>query len=211
MPEQRAPRPCPSPPRSTAGTSRLRSAPLLASGGRVLLVGSAVLALQLGAAVLPAGAAAGPGGGTAVSDGRTATVRITEGQVKEIGRGGTIVYPGVTSCLTVTVRLRDGGKAGAHASLFQVPGEYRSDEILAALRRQVGGRAVRAVEVKGAVGAWHPGYFTKAVESYGDGEAVPYPTRPDPEGLAAAVAEGLGTPRSVVTVEDLPDGDLIVR
>ncbi|MEV0263932.1 hypothetical protein AB0I49_21690 [Streptomyces sp. NPDC050617] len=140
-----------------------------------------------------------------------ATAEITEGQVKEVGPGGTLFYPSVTSCLTVTVRLDDGGLVGAHASLFQVPGEYRSDQILAALRERVGDRGVRAVEVKGAVGAWDPSYFTKALESYGDGEDVPFPTEPDPDGIADAVAKGTGQPAGKVTVEDVPDGDLTVE
>ncbi|MEU4204765.1 hypothetical protein [Streptomyces sp. NPDC045470] len=138
-------------------------------------------------------------------------VRITEGQVGEAAPGGTLLYPSVTSCLTVTVRLADGGLVGAHASLFQVPGEYRSDRVLGALRDRVGGRDVTAVEVRGAVGAWLPGYFTKAIESYGEGESVPFPAEPDPDGLAAAVADGLGQPRAKVTVTDVPDGDQTVR
>ncbi|WP_078622320.1 hypothetical protein [Streptomyces sp. NRRL S-244] len=134
---------------------------------------------------------------------------VTEGQVKEVAPGGVITYPSVTSCLTVTVRLRDGGLVGAHASLFQVAGELRSDEIPAALKHLVGHRPVTAVQVKGAVGAWHPSYFVKAIESYGEGEQPPYPARPDPEGLADAVSQGLGLPRHLVTVEDVPDGDQI--
>ncbi|MFE3886087.1 hypothetical protein ACFXPQ_24800 [Streptomyces lydicus] len=136
-----------------------------------------------------------------------ANIRLTEGQVGEVAPGGTLIYPGVTSCLTVTVRLRNGGKVGAHASLFQVPGEYRSDRILAAVKQRTGARTVRAVEVRGAVGAWDPSYFTRAIESYPEGEQVPVPAGPDPEGLARAVADGLGQPRGKVTVEDLPDGD----
>ncbi|WP_372404210.1 hypothetical protein [Streptomyces luteireticuli] len=147
----------------------------------------------------------------APSAARTADIRITEGQVREAAPGGSILYPSVTSCLTVTVRLRGGGLVGAHASLFQVPGEYRSDAILPALRRQVGDRRVTAVEVRGAVGAWYPGYLTKAIESYGEGEEVPSPTHPDPAGVAEAVARGLGQPRDRVTVEDVPDGDIRVR
>ncbi|MFI6148737.1 hypothetical protein [Streptomyces sp. NPDC051109] len=146
-------------------------------------------------------AAAGP----AVPDRAT----VTEGQVKEVAPGGVITYPSVTSCLTVTVRLRDGGLVGAHASLFEVAGELRSDEILVALKHLVGNRAVTAVQVKGAVGAWHPGYFVKAIESYGEDEQPPYPVRPDPEGLADAVSRGLERPRRLVTVEDVPDGDQI--
>ncbi|MFF0746913.1 hypothetical protein ACFYVL_41670 [Streptomyces sp. NPDC004111] len=121
-----------------------------------------------------------------------------------------ITYPSVTSCLTVTVRLGDGGLAGAHASLFRVPGELRSDEILAALAGIVGERPVTAVEVRGAVGAWHPSYFTRAVESYGDGENIPVPTGLDFDGLGREVARGLGLPRDLVTVADVPDGDQIV-
>ncbi|MFF4607581.1 hypothetical protein ACFY12_33200 [Streptomyces sp. NPDC001339] len=161
-------------------------------------------------------AAAGLLPGTAAPSVRTpgpgtpANVRISEGQVGEVGPGGTLTYPSVTSCLTVTVRLQDGGMVGAHASLFQVPGEYRSDRILAAVKQRVGARGVGAVEVRGAVGAWHPSYFAKAIESYAEGERVPVPTEPDPDGLARAVADGLGVPRDKVTVEDLPDGDQTV-
>ncbi|MFI5779846.1 hypothetical protein [Nocardia sp. NPDC051570] len=141
-----------------------------------------------------------------------APVRITEGQVAEAEPGRGILYPSVTSCLTVTLRLDGGAKIGAHASLFQVPGALRSDAILAATARQAGTRPINAVEVRGAVGAWHPSYFTKAIESYGDGEPVPVPQRPDPDGIARAVAAGLGLPERVpVTVRDVPDGDQTVN
>ncbi|MBB4893624.1 hypothetical protein FHS39_002655 [Streptomyces olivoverticillatus] len=184
------------------------SVPRRAALGGSLLVLSAALVLPLCtsgvAEALPQPAAAGRAA-------LPAPVRITEGQVAETGPGGTIVYPSVTSCLTITVRLRDGSKVGAHASLFQVPGELRSDEILAAVKRRMARRPVAAVEVRGAVGAWYPGYFTKAIESYGEGESVPYPQRPDPDGLARAVAAGLGLPKAVrVSVEDVPDGDQTV-
>ncbi|WP_030021649.1 hypothetical protein [Streptomyces monomycini] len=184
-------------------------------GACTLAAAAAVLALQSGTAT-----ASGTGTGEvpasvahtvpAPAPAPAFAVRITEGQVREAAPGGTLLYPSVTSCLTVTVRLADGGLVGAHASLFQVPGEYRSDRILGALRDRVGGRDVAAVEVRGAVGAWLPGYFTKAIESYGDGETVPFPAEPDPGGLAAAVADGLGQPRAKVTVTDVPDGDQTV-
>ncbi|MGW6972560.1 hypothetical protein [Streptomyces sp. NPDC054952] len=140
-----------------------------------------------------------------------ARATVTEGQVKEVAPGGVMTYPSVTSCLTVTVRVRGGGLVGAHASLFQVPGEQRSDEILGALKQLVGGRPVAAIEVRGAVGAWHPSYFVKALESYGEGEQVPIPQGPDFDGIAQAVSRGLGLPRGLVTVQDLPDGDQIIR
>lgn len=177
-----------------------------------------IVSVALSGALLPVVLTSVPAAG-AVAEARdrpaatapsAAAVRITEGQVAEARPGVPILYPSVTSCLTVTVRLADGRKVGAHASLFQVPGEYRSDAILAAVERRVGHRTVRAVEVRGAVGAWHPGYFTKAIEAYGDGETVPFPTAPDPEGIARAVADGLGQPRGRVTVQDVPDGDMTV-
>ncbi|WP_234334224.1 hypothetical protein [Streptomyces sp. NRRL B-1347] len=135
---------------------------------------------------------------------------VTEGQVKEAGPGGTLLYPSVTSCLTLTVQLRSGGAVGAHASLFQVPGELRSDRILDRIKAVAGGRAVASVDVRGAVGAWHPAYFTKAIESYGEGEEVPVPTGQDAAGIAAVVARGLGVPKGLVTVTDVPDGDQTV-
>ncbi|WAL93289.1 hypothetical protein [Streptomyces sp. Je 1-369] len=181
---------------------------------------TALLALQLGLGAVAQAQAQAPepvGVGPRVASPRVASplvvpdrATITEGQVKEVARGGAITYPSVTSCLTVTVRLKDGGLVGAHASLFQVPGELRSDRILAALKDHVGGRPVTAVEVRGAVGAWHPGYFVKAIESYGDGEQPPVPNGQDLEGIARAVSQGLGQPRSMVTVEDVPDGDQTV-
>ncbi|GCD37212.1 hypothetical protein OEIGOIKO_04997 [Streptomyces chrestomyceticus JCM 4735] len=185
-------------------------------GACALAAAAAALALQTGTA-----AASGAGGvpapaahsapASAPAPAPASAVRITEGQVGEAAPGGALLYPSVTSCLTVTVHLADGRLVGAHASLFQVPGEYRSDRILGALRDRVGGRDVTAVEVRGAVGAWLPGYFTKAIESYGDGESVPFPSEPDPDGLAAAVADGLGQPHAKVTVTDVPDGDQTVR
>ncbi|WP_330334290.1 hypothetical protein OHS33_34135 [Streptomyces sp. NBC_00536] len=187
-------------------TSRRRAAAVCGLALPVTL-----LALQLGLSPVAQAygpAHAGPAAARAVA--LPDRVTVTEGQVKEVGPGGVITYPSVTSCLTVTVRLADGGLVGAHASLFQVPGELRSDEVLAALRTLVGDRPVTAVQVKGAVGAWHPGYFVKAIEAYGDDEQVPFPTGQDPEGLAGAVSTGLGLPRALVTVEDVPDGDQTV-
>ncbi|WP_051852287.1 hypothetical protein [Streptomyces aureocirculatus] len=158
-----------------------------------------------------AATATGPVSATAgVSSATTETV-VTEGQVKEAAPGGVIRYPSVTSCLTVTVQLRSGGAVGAHASLFQVPGELRSDEILDRVKSVVGPRAVTDVEVRGAVGAWHPSYFTKAIEAYGAGEEVPVPTGPDFAGLTTTVAQALGVPDDAVTVKDVPDGDQTVE
>ncbi|MEV7596958.1 hypothetical protein AB0O91_06165 [Kitasatospora sp. NPDC089797] len=153
----------------------------------------------------PVAPGAAPLGSRSPADAATG-VSITEGEVGEVGPRGTITYPSVTSCLVVTVYLRDGGKVGGHASLFQVPGKYASDEILPALRRAVGHRPVRAVDVSGAVGAWNPSYFRKAIERYTDG-APPGPTG-DARRIGDTVAELLGLHSEKVTVRDVPDGDL---
>ncbi|CAM5414796.1 hypothetical protein GCM10010329_86570 [Streptomyces spiroverticillatus] len=178
---------------------------------RVVVLPAALLALSLGLgttaqAYEPASTGTRPAARSTAPDRAT----VTEGQVREVAPGGVLTYPSVTSCLTITVRLGDGGLVGAHASLFQVPGELRSDAILPALDAAVGDRPVASVEVRGAVGAWHPSYFTKAIESYGEGEQVPVPSGPDIEGLAREVASELGVPRASVTAEDVPDGDQVV-
>ncbi|MBJ3809862.1 hypothetical protein JGB26_22535 [Streptomyces flavofungini] len=181
-----------------------------------VVAGAAVVVCLAGTASAHAAEGAGPvargGAATAtVHSPAAATTVVTEGQVKEAAPGGTLLYPSVTSCLTVTVHLRSGGAVGAHASLFQVPGELRSDQVLERVKALVGTREVASVDVRGAVGAWHPTYFTKAIESYGEGEEVPVPQGQDFAGLTAAVARGLGVPTDAVTVTDVPDGDQVVE
>ncbi|WP_223279257.1 hypothetical protein [Streptomyces sp. SDr-06] len=203
---------------------RPQSAPGRSTAWRAVAAGALVLPVALVAVQIGAGSPAQARTHEPVKDGYGVTAAgvgrgpkaplaatVSEGQVKEVAPGGVITYPSVTSCLTVTVRLRGGGLVGAHASLFQVPGELRSDAILPALRALVGGRPVTAIEVKGAVGAWHPSYFTKAIEGYGEGGRVPVPTGQDFDGIARAVADGLGRVQHIVTVQDVPDGDQIVR
>ncbi|MFJ7278172.1 hypothetical protein [Kitasatospora sp. NPDC098663] len=153
------------------------------------------------------GAAAGPVAVVRQAGAPATTLSITEGEVGEVGPHGTITYPSVTSCLVVTVYLRDGGKVGGHVSLFQVPGKYYSDEVLPAIRRAVGSRRVAAVDVSGAVGAWNPSYLRKAIERYTDG-SVPEPTG-DAKGIGDVVAKILGRQAKEVTVRDVPDGDII--
>ncbi|MEU8892563.1 hypothetical protein [Streptomyces sp. NPDC048442] len=202
--------PAPNPPLHPA--RRALRAPLLRRAAvHAVALPTVLLALNIGLgtaahAYEPATAVAHTTGRPTAPDRAT----VTEGQVREVAPGGVLTYPSVTSCLTVTVRLRDGGLVGAHASLFQVPGELRSDAILTALGELVGHRSVAAVQVKGAVGAWHPSYFTKAIESYGEGEQVPVPSGQDAAGIGREVSRGLGLPPSSVTVEDVPDGDQVV-
>ncbi|MGW7312720.1 hypothetical protein [Streptomyces sp. NPDC054865] len=139
----------------------------------------------------------------------SAGATVTEGQTNEVAPGSVITYPSVTNCLTVTVRLRSGGLVGAHASLFQVPGELRSDEILGALKQLVGGRPVAAIEVRGPLA---PGIQATSRRRWrATASQVPIPEGPDFNWIAQAVSRGLGLPRGLVTVEDVPDGDQIIR
>lgn len=185
---------------------------------RSVVAGVTVAAWLAGAGTVQAATDVAPAGHRAAADAPAVSAPdpvvqtvVTEGQVKEAGPGGVIRYPSVTSCLTVTVHLRAGGAVGAHASLFQVPGELRSDQILGRVRSLVAARAVTDVEVRGAVGAWHPSYFIRAIESYGEGEEVPVPEGADFAGLNTTVAKGLRVPGHTVTVKDVPDGDQVVE
>ncbi|MEU8762952.1 hypothetical protein [Streptomyces sp. NPDC048659] len=141
------------------------------------------------------------GGGTGAAE----TQSVAEGEVKEVGSGGTIVYPSVTSCLTITVYLRDGGKVGGHASLFRVDGGMYSDEILKAIKDQVGGRRVERIDVSGAASAWHPAYLEKAMERPGPS---PEHTKRDFAGIRKVVARVLNRQEGKVTVTETQDGTL---
>ncbi|MGW8329469.1 eCIS core domain-containing protein [Streptomyces sp. NPDC055897] len=129
---------------------------------------------------------------------------IAEGQVDEVGPGGTITYPSVTSCLTITVLLRDGGKVGGHASLFRAEGGMYSDQILGAIKSRVGKRRVESVTVRGAVSSWNPQYLVKAIER----SDTPPPQTDDPAGVGDVVATALGRQRNKVSVHEAPDGTL---
>uniref|UniRef100_A0AAU2UY09 Uncharacterized protein n=1 Tax=Streptomyces sp. NBC_00003 TaxID=2903608 RepID=A0AAU2UY09_9ACTN len=129
---------------------------------------------------------------------------IAEGEVDEVGPGGTITYPSVTSCLVITAYLRDGGKVGGHASLFRMDGKLYSDQILPAIKARIGKRRVESVEVSGAVSSWNPEYLTKAIER----SESPAPQLYDPVGIGDVVAAALNRQRNKVTVREVPDGTL---
>ncbi|MFI2351760.1 hypothetical protein ACH492_33090 [Streptomyces sp. NPDC019443] len=129
---------------------------------------------------------------------------IAEGQVNEVGPGGTITYPSVTSCLVITAYLRDSRKVGAHASLFRMGAGLYSDQILPALKARIGQRRVERIDVSGAVSSWNPEYLEKAIER----SDTPAPQLNDPTGIGDVVAKGLGRQRKKVTVREVPDGTL---
>ncbi|MET9821666.1 MULTISPECIES: hypothetical protein [Streptomyces] len=142
------------------------------------------------------------GGGAPAGTAQSQTV--AEGEVKSVGPGGTITYPSVTSCLTITVYLRDGSKVGGHASLLQMSGGMYSDQILPAIRSQVGEGRVEKIDVSGAVSAWNPAYLRTAIEK---SDPVP-PQKNDPEGIRDVVSSILGRQKKKVSVRETPDGTL---
>ncbi|MFE3182664.1 DUF4157 domain-containing protein [Streptomyces violascens] len=131
-------------------------------------------------------------------------VSIAEGEVDEVGPGGTITYPSVTSCLVITAYLRDGGKVGGHASLFRMEGKLYSDQILPAIKARIGKRRVESIDVRGAVSSWNPEYLTKAIER----SEAPAPQLDDPSGIGDVVATALNRQRNKVSVREVPDGTL---
>jgi uncharacterized protein DUF4157 len=147
---------------------------------------------------------AGNDNAAATSSAATA-VSIAEGEVSEVGPGGTITYPSVTSCLVITAYLRDGSKVGAHASLYRMGTGLYSDQILPELKRRIGSkRGVERIDVSGAVSSWNPEYLKKAIER----SDKPAQQKNDPTGIGDVVAKGLGRQRKKVTVREVPDGTL---
>ncbi len=142
------------------------------------------------------------GGGA--SGGAAESQSVAEGEVKSVGPGGTITYPSVTSCLTITVYLRDGGKVGGHASLFKASGGMYSDQILPAIKAQVGKSRVERIDVSGAISSWNPAYLQTAIEN-----SNPAPEQKnDPDGIRNVVSSALGRQAKKVSVQETPDGTL---
>ncbi|SDT47878.1 hypothetical protein SAMN05428941_3038 [Streptomyces sp. 2114.2] len=142
------------------------------------------------------------GGGA--SGGTAEAKSIAEGEVKSVGPGGTITYPSVTSCLAITVYLRDGGKVGGHASLFKASGGMYSDQILPAIKAQVGKSRVERIDVSGAISSWNPAYLKTAIEN-----SNPAPEQKnDPDGIRNVVSGILGRQAKKISVQETPDGTL---
>jgi hypothetical protein len=142
------------------------------------------------------------GGGTTA--GVAEVESVAEGEVKSVGPGGTIIYPSVTSCLTITVYLRNGGKVGGHASLYKAPGGMYSDQILREIKRQVGAERVESIDVSGAVSSWNPAYLQTAIENSSSVPAQLY----DPDGIRKVVSSLLDRQAKKVFVQETPDGTL---
>ncbi len=153
---------------------------------------------------LPVQRAENDDAGGGASGGTAEAKSVAEGEVKSVGPGGTITYPSVTSCLTITVYLRDGGKVGGHASLFKASGGMYSDQILPAIKAQVGKSRVERIDVSGAISSWNPAYLKTAIE-----KSDPAPEQKnDPDGIRNVVSSALGRQAKKVSVQETPDGTL---
>ena len=82
-------------------------------------------------------------------------IKCTEGEVVKAKSNDSIVYPSVTSCLTLTCVLGNGGMVGAHASHHK-RGTYGYDEILGAVRDKLGSDRVnvKKVWILGDLSSW---------------------------------------------------------
>ena len=82
---------------------------------------------------------------------------VEEGQVDTGAAGEGISYSGVTSCLTVTCLIEDGGYVGGHLSLIKK--NINSAEVLPAMKQLIAGRGVAKVHLQGQLDMWNPQYF----------------------------------------------------
>ena len=69
-----------------------------------------------------------------------------EGYVVRAQSNDNIVYPEVSSCLTLTCVLKNGGMIGAHASHYK-KGTYTYDQILGAVKKELGSDKVSVAKV----------------------------------------------------------------
>ncbi|MGW7569292.1 hypothetical protein ACWGJV_23825 [Streptomyces tendae] len=79
-----------------------------------------------------------------------------------------------------------------------------SDQILPAIKAQVGQRRVEKIDVSGAVSAWNPSYLKTAIERSDSAPAQ----KNDPDGIRTVVVGTLGRQSKKVSVREVPDGTL---
>ncbi|WP_020673173.1 hypothetical protein [Amycolatopsis nigrescens] len=146
------------------------------------------------------------------------TASIAEGQLAEVGPGGTITYPEVDSCMTVTVHLRTGGMVGAHLSIFRMEGRHASNELVPLLKAAVGKRRVAAVEIVGDFWSWNSRWLTTTLDTLQsqlpEGTTEPPPQlQPEPNAtttVADAVHAILGHQRKKYQTRQAT-GNVVVR
>jgi hypothetical protein len=76
----------------------------------------------------------------------------SEGEVKEAKPDDDIDFGAVTSCMTITCILEDGGKVAAHDAIYQ----RVSPHIFEALKRKLDNRKVARVVAAGSGSCWTP-------------------------------------------------------
>jgi hypothetical protein len=79
-------------------------------------------------------------------------VSISENEIKTAGKRDTILYPGLSSCMSITCILQDGSKVGGHAAQFGQSGVNFTNRI----RNSIGAGVVTRVIAKGHGGSWGP-------------------------------------------------------
>ena len=83
-------------------------------------------------------------------------IELTEGMVGWAKSTEELKYPSVTSCLTVTCVTSNGGKAGAHLSIFKKKNGLDYKDVLPALILVLGASrsAVKKVWIVGQLTTW---------------------------------------------------------
>ncbi|MGX1513527.1 hypothetical protein [Streptomyces collinus] len=79
-----------------------------------------------------------------------------------------------------------------------------SDQILPAIKAQVGQRRVEKIDVSGAVSSWNPAHLKTAVERSGSAPGQ----KNDPDGIRAVVSSTLSRQSKKVSVQETRDGTL---
>lgn len=77
-------------------------------------------------------------------------VEIREDEVKTATALDTILYPSLSSCMSITCVLNDGSKVGAHAYQFGDSGTTLTNRMIAL----IGTTTVTSVKAKGHGGCW---------------------------------------------------------
>ncbi|MEU3352426.1 hypothetical protein [Streptomyces sp. NPDC037389] len=137
--------------------------------------------------------------------GTTSPRRIQEGEVKKImegqtGQGVAIVYPSITSCLTVTCHLRNNILIGAHMGAMiktnEELKEYSSSRILGEMRKMFSPDAVFLVDIIGVLDSWGPDFL--GTDGWVLFERNEWPVS-GPTEMAHAIKKRLGLPAGVET------------
>jgi hypothetical protein len=80
---------------------------------------------------------------------------VAEGQIKEVDRNKDIIYPEISSCLTITALLSDGTKIASH--LVMTPGpttEHKAQDAIEDITKLIGTRKVKHIIIAAGSDLW---------------------------------------------------------